>query len=87
MGVGLSHMSDEVREGGEMLTNGRSKGEGRARNLVEGTMNCTQRWSPISPKLRRVQEKARTSPAERFTSLAHHLTVEALRRGFEAVDS
>ena len=45
-----------------------------------------QRWYPISPELRRVQEKARARPEERFTSLAHYLTVEALRRAYEAVD-
>ncbi len=49
-------------------------------------MNHTQRWRPNSPKLRRVQEKARDKPDERFTSLAHYITVEALRHAFEMVD-
>jgi RNA-directed DNA polymerase len=50
-------------------------------------MNRTQRWKPICPKLQRVQEKARANPEERFTSLAHHLTVDALRRAFDKLDA
>ncbi len=50
-------------------------------------MRHTQRWRPICPELYRVQEKARTKAKEQFTSLAHHLTKEALRRSYEAMDA
>ena len=51
-------------------------------------MNHTrQRWRPISPELRRVQEKARANREEQFTSLAHYLTVEALRRAYKGIAS
>jgi group II intron reverse transcriptase/maturase len=33
-----------------------------------------------------VQEKARANPKERFTSLAHYLTVDALRRAYDRID-
>lgn len=50
-------------------------------------MNHTiQRWRPISPKLRRVQEKARARPDDQFTSLAHYLSLEALQRAYDAVE-
>lgn len=86
MGVGPSHSSEEACEGSSEPTSGWSEGEGRAGNLVEGTMSYTQRWRPICPKLRRVQEKARANPEERFTSLAHYLTKERLQRAYDAVD-
>ena len=51
-------------------------------------MNHTiQRWRPISPELRRVQEKARANREEQFTSLAHYLTLDALRRAYKRIDS
>lgn len=87
MGIGPSHSSDEACEGGEAPTSGWSEGEGRAGNPMEGKMSHTQqRWNPICPELRRVQEKARVRPEERFTSLAHYLTVDRLRRAFEGID-
>lgn len=86
MGVGPSHSSGEACEGGERLTSRWSEGEGRARSLMEGTMNHTQRWRPISPELRRVQEKARANRQERFTSLAHYITLDALRRAYRGLD-
>ena len=49
-------------------------------------MSYTQRWRPICSKLCRVQEKARAYPEERFTSLAHYLTEESLRRAYDVVD-
>ena len=49
-------------------------------------MSRAQKWCPDCPKLRRVQELAKAKPMERFTSLAHHLTPEALRRSFDALD-
>lgn len=49
-------------------------------------MSYTQRWRPICPRLRRVQEKARAYPKERFTSLAHYLTEELLQRAYDALD-
>jgi RNA-directed DNA polymerase len=48
-------------------------------------MSHTQKWEPICPQLRRVQEKARSNPKERFTSLAHHLNVSALHRSFKRI--
>jgi RNA-directed DNA polymerase len=49
-------------------------------------MSHTQRWRPICPKLRRVQERATANRQEKFTSLAHHITVEALLRAYHALD-
>jgi len=49
-------------------------------------MNCAQKWRPICPKLRRVQELAQAKRKERFTSLAHHLTLEALGRSYHSLD-
>jgi len=49
-------------------------------------MNHTQRWQSVCPQLRRVQEKARANPKERFTSLAHLLTVERLRKSYGRID-
>ena len=48
-------------------------------------MSHAQRWNPICPKLRRVQERARANREERFTSLAHHLTEEALLRAYKGL--
>lgn len=36
----------------------------------------------LSPELTRVQERAKSKPKEQFTSLAHNLTPEALRRSY-----
>ena len=49
-------------------------------------MSHTQRWRPVCPKLRRVQELAKAKPKERFTSLAHHITQEALERSYKSLD-
>ena len=48
-------------------------------------MSHAQKWNPICPKLRRVQERARANREERFTSLAHHLTEEALLRAYKGL--
>jgi hypothetical protein len=48
-------------------------------------MSHTPRWSPICPKLQRMQERARANRQERFTSLAHLLTEEALARAYRGV--
>ncbi len=48
-------------------------------------MSHTQRWRPICPKLRRVQEVAQAKAQERFTSVAHLLTEEALTRSFRGL--
>lgn len=50
-------------------------------------MSRTLRWRPICPRLIRVQEKARNSPQERFTSLAHLITKEALGRSYHSLDA
>ena len=36
-------------------------------------MSHAPKWVPISPKLCRVQERAKANPKEQFTSLAHYL--------------
>ena len=48
-------------------------------------MSQAQKWHPISPQLRRVQERARANGSEVFTSLAHHLTEEALLRAYQGL--
>ena len=40
----------------------------------------------LSPGLTRVQERAKNKPKERFTSLAHYLTVERLRRSYRRLN-
>jgi len=49
-------------------------------------LSRAQKWRPNCPKLRRVQEVAKAKPKERFTSLAHHITQDALMRSFRALD-
>ena len=49
-------------------------------------MSHTQRWQPVCPKLRRVQEKAQANPKEQFTSLAHHLTMDRLRKAYQRIE-
>ncbi len=48
-------------------------------------MSHTQKWRPISPALRRVQDKARANRSEAFTSLAHHLTEAALLHAYRGL--
>jgi len=48
-------------------------------------MSRAQKWQPICPQLRRVQERARANRDEQFTSLAHYLTEEALLRAYKGV--
>lgn len=50
-------------------------------------MSHTQRWRPICPKLRKVQERAKANRQEQFTSLAHHITVDSLQRAYHALDA
>ena len=45
-------------------------------------MSHAQKWQPNCSHLRRVQERARANKSEAFTSLAHHLTADALRRAY-----
>lgn len=47
----------------------------------------TQKWRPVCPILRRVQEKARANAREKFTSLAHLIDVEALRRSYHGLNA
>lgn len=49
-------------------------------------MSHTQRWRPICPELRKVQELAKAKRQEQFTSLAHNLTVGALRAAYHSLD-
>jgi len=48
-------------------------------------MSRSQKWQPICPQLRRVQERARANRDEQFTSLAHYLTEEALLRAYKGL--
>lgn len=50
-------------------------------------MSRTPRWQSIFPELRRVEEVARRKPQEQFTSLAHYLTEELLRKAYERLDA
>ena len=50
-------------------------------------MTHAQKWQPIGPKLRRVQEIARANRGEVFTSLAHHLSEEALTRAYRGLEA
>ena len=50
-------------------------------------MNHTQKWRPVCPRLRRVQEKARANAREKFTSLAHLIDDEALRRSYHGLNA
>jgi group II intron reverse transcriptase/maturase len=48
-------------------------------------MSHTQKWQPICPKLRRVQERARANREEQFISLAHYLDERALYRAYQGL--
>ena len=48
-------------------------------------MSHAPKWQPICPKLRRVQERARANREQRFTSLAHYLSEEALLRAYKGL--
>lgn len=50
-------------------------------------MSHAQKWSPLCPKLRRVQERARANREEKFTSLAHYLTEESLMRAYKGLSA
>lgn len=50
-------------------------------------MSHTRRWKPICTKLRRVQEVAQAKREEQFTSLAHYLTVDALRQSYKKLEA
>lgn len=54
--------------------------------LAGGKMIHTRKWESVCPKLRRLQEIARTRKEEKFTSLAHYLTEEALTRSYRSLD-
>jgi RNA-directed DNA polymerase len=84
VGFGLSHSSEEAREG---RPSGGSEGESRAGNLEKGQRNRTPKRADLSPELLRVEEVARRKPKERFTSLAHFLTVERLKKAFHELDA
>ena len=84
VGFGHSYSSEEAREG---RPSGWSEGESRAGNLEEGQRNRTLRRADLSPELLRVKEVARRKPKVTFTSLAHLLTVERLRKAFHELDA
>ncbi len=48
-------------------------------------MAVTQRMVKMSPGLLKVMERAKREPEARFTSLAHHLDEEALKRGYHRI--
>jgi RNA-directed DNA polymerase len=47
---------------------------------MEQAKGRTQRWQPLLPNLRRVNEAARRSGQTRFTALLHHVDFAALER-------
>jgi hypothetical protein len=49
---------------------------------TEQAKGRTQRWHPLLPNLRRVNEAARRSGRTGFTALLHHVDVAALERAF-----
>lgn len=51
--------------------------------LQEGTMTVAQKAEAMSPKLLKVRERVKRDPEVRFTSLAHLVDEEALKRAFE----
>ncbi len=52
---------------------------------MKGERGHTQRWAPVCPRLRRVQEVARAKPEEQFTSLAHLVTEASLLRSYRGL--
>jgi len=48
-------------------------------------MAVTQRMAKMSPGLLKVMERAKREPEARFTSLAHYLDEEALKRGYRRI--
>ncbi len=65
---------------------GRAKGRAVQGTLWKETTPHTQRWESVYPQLRKVQEKARASKEEQFTSLAHHLTVSMLKSAYSHLE-
>lgn len=61
---------------------GRAKGRAVQGTLWRDTTYHAQKWEVVCPRLRKVQEKARISKKEQFTSLAHYLTPSLLRRAY-----
>src|SRR5713226_5227987 len=78
MGVGPLHSIDEVAEGNEVMER-RERQDGITTEQAKGR---TQRWHPLLPNLRRVNEAARRSGRTGFTALLHHVDVAALERAF-----
>jgi hypothetical protein len=78
MGVGPPHNIEEVTEGDEVMEK-RGRQDGITTEQAKGR---TQRWHPLLPNLRRVNEAARSSGQTRFTALLHHVDVAALERAF-----
>jgi RNA-directed DNA polymerase len=77
-GVGPVHTTDEASEGNEEV-------EGRDRpggSLHESAKVRTQSRGVLPPHLKRVNEAARRDSQARFTSLLHHVDVQALERAF-----
>jgi RNA-directed DNA polymerase len=64
-----------------------SEGESRAGNLEKGQRIRTPRRIDLSPELLRVKEVARRQPKERFTSLAHFLTIERLKKAYQELEA
>ena len=87
MGAGLSHSSDEVCEGEKKTSRvGGAKGRAEQGTRVKETRAMIPSIHKLSPELIRVQERAKSKPKERFTSLAHYLTVETLGRSYERLN-
>jgi group II intron reverse transcriptase/maturase len=66
---------------------GRAKGRAVQGTLWKERTRHTQKWESVYPQLRKVQEKARASKKEQFTSLAHYLKVPLLEGAFRRLDA
>lgn len=65
---------------------GRAKGRAVQGTLWKEKTRHTQKWESVYPQLRKVQEKARVSKKEQFTSLAHYLKVPLLEGAYRRLD-
>ena len=66
---------------------GGAKGRAEQGTLWKEPTPHTQKWKSVYPQLHKVQEKARASKEEQFTSLAHHLTVPMLNGAYRRLEA
>lgn len=66
---------------------GRAKGRAVQGTLWKERTRHTQKWASLYPQLLKVQEKARASKKEQFTSLPHYLKVPLLEGAFRRLEA